>query len=623
MKSQLFAGSVTAALFSISSSVVLAETLHLDDQVITATRTMQSPVPVSAAVSVITREEIENKQIQSLPQLLKQLPGVSITSNGGRGANTTVNVRGTNDKHLLVLVDGIKIGSATSGSAALQLIPVELIERIELVRGPRSSLYGSDAIGGVLQIFTRRSTERGVKPFASFSAGSRDTMNGTGGVSAVFDRGWYNVAVESEHTDSFNARAFRPAYPKAYEGDNDGYWALSGAMSGGYRFENGLELQANYLRTKGRNKFDSRSTKGTSGFYAYGDVVQEVYGVQGRFSPVEPWLVTLKAGHSEDLGSNYQDDKFYSRFDSRRDTLGWQNEVRVAENQLVTVGFDYQHDRISTSDHYEKDQRDSSAAYGQYEIQLGKYGLQASVRHDRNQQFGSKNTGGLGLSYQLTDNWLTSFSYGTGFRAPTFNDLYYPPSASTAGNPDLKPETSQSYEWGLTGDTDYGVFDVRVYETHIKDLITWAGRSPMRPENVDKARIRGLEMSWKQSWEEWTFNTNATFMSPENRSKTNHRHLLPRRPKRTMNIEVDRAFGDFSIGASSYLSSQRYDSLSNAESTRLAGFGLFDLRTEYRLTPEWRVQAVLENAFDRRYQTAQTYEQPRRTLLFTVRYNAL
>ena len=617
MKSQFFAGSAAAVLLSVCSSAVLAEALHLDDQVITANRTTQSPVPLTAAVSVVTREEIENKQIQSLPQLLKQLPGVSVSSNGGRGTDTSVSVRGTNADQLLVLVDGVRIGSATSGSAALQLIPVDLIERVELVRGPRSSLYGSDAIGGVLQIFTRRGTEEGVKPFASFAMGNRSTMNSTGGVSAKFAQGWYNLALESEHTDSFSARSYKSS---SYEPDNDGYWALSGSLSGGYQFDNGLALQANYLRTKARSEFD--------GGKPHRDYIQEVYGLQGQFSPQENWLVTLKAGHSEDLSDNIYKEKPKndSQVNTRRDTLGWQNEISITESQLLTLGADYQHDRIggalSGAKRYDEDSRESSAVYSQYEVLLGRYGLQASVRHDHNQQFGDQATGGVGISYELSEIWMTSFTYGTGFRAPDFNDLYWP----DYGNPDLKPEHSESYELGLTGDTSVGLIDVRVYETQIKDLID-SYKDPQTKkssvENIEKARIRGLELSWKHSWQEWAFNANASFMRPENRSKDNHGKQLRRKPKRTFNFDIDRSFGDFSVGASSYLSSHRFDNKANSSNSRMGGYGLFDVRAEYRVTPEWRLQALLENVFDRRYQTAQTYEQPGRTLLFTVRYNAL
>ncbi|WP_407297713.1 TonB-dependent vitamin B12 receptor [Stutzerimonas zhaodongensis] len=596
--------------------------LSLDEEVVTATRTEQMLSPI-ASTSVITREQIVRSQIRSVPELLRGLAGVNIASNGGRGKTSAVYVRGTSSQHLLVLVDGVKIGSATSGGASLENIPVEQIERIELVRGPRSSLYGSEAVSGVMQIFTRRGEGAGFKPYFSTGAGSRSSFDGTAGISGSQGAGWFNLGVASASTDGINSRAYRPAAPRAYEPDADGYRELSGALRGGYRLDNGLQLDGSWLYVDTHSDYDSRSTSGATGRFAYSDGSQQVISARARFTPLDPWLVTLQAGHSEDNTDNFRDGRFYSRFDTKRDSFGWQNDFDVADDQLLTLGFDYQEDRIDVTDDYAVNARDNKGAYLQYQGRFGRHGVLAGLRRDNNEQFGNHDTGNLGWSYDLRDNLVLSASYGTAFKAPTFNDLYAPDTGFTAGNPDLEPEESQSYELGLKGEQSWGGWSLNAFENQIEEMIIWAGNSPMQPQNVQVARIRGIEGVVETELMGWDVVTSMTFLDPQDRSKANHGNLLPRRAKRSLNVGLDRAIGRFAVGTTLYAASERFDKPSNTEAERLPGYTLVDLRGEYRLDNAWRLQAKLSNLFDRNYETAQTYEQPGRAIHFTVRYQAL
>ncbi|NKQ11468.1 TonB-dependent vitamin B12 receptor [Pseudomonas sp. SST3] len=619
-----FTASAACALLGYSSLSFSLPTqpLDLDEQVVTATRTERSFSRIASS-TVITREEIERSQAASVLDVLRGLAGVSVSANGGRGKTSSVYVRGTSSQHLLVLVDGIKIGSATAGGASLESIPVEQIERIELVRGPRSSLYGSEAVGGVMQIFTRQGNGDGLKPYFSVGAGSRSSFDGTAGISGGQGAGWFNLGIASESTDGISSRAYRPTAPRAYEADADGYRELSGLLRGGYRFDNGLELDGSWLHVENHSDYDSRTTSGTRGRFAYSNGGQQVAAGRARFAPLDPWLVTLQVGHSEDNGENFRDGAFYSRFDTQRDTFGWQNDFSLADEQLLTLGFDYQQDRIDVSDDYAIDSRDNKGAYLQYQARFGRHGVLAGVRRDDNEQFGNHDTGNLGWSYDLRDNLVLSASYGTAFKAPTFNDLYAPDTGFTAGNPDLKPEESQSYELGLKGGQRWGEWSLNAFETQIDDLIIWTGSNPMQPQNVDVARIRGIEGSAATRLLGWDVATTLTILDPQDRSKANHGHLLPRRAKRALNIDLDRTIGRFAVGTTFYTASQRYDRASNADAERLPGYALMDLRGEYRIDESWRLQARLSNLFDREYETAQTYEQPGRAVHFTVRYQAL
>ena len=606
------------------SAFATEEPLPLNPQVVTASRTLVTPIAPVASSTLIEREQIERSQARTVPELLRGLAGVSITSNGGRGKSSSLSIRGTQDKHLLVLVDGVKVGSATSGSAALQSIPLEQIERIEVVRGPRSSLYGSEAMGGVIQIFTRHGEREGLRPWASLGAGSRSSYDGSAGVAGGNGAGWFSLGLAGESTDGINARAYRPSAPRAYESDADGYRETSASLRGGYRFANGLELDGNWLQAESHSDFDTRASNGNSGRYAYNDGELQVIGARARFTPLDPWAVTLQAGHSEDRSDAFQDGRFFSRFDTERDSFGWQNDLSLSDDHLLTLGFDYRRDRIDTSSRYAEDSRNNKAGYAQYMGAFGRHGVQLGLRRDRDSLFGSHDTGSLGWSYELTPELLFSASWGTAFRAPTFNDLYYPASGNTAGNPDVQPEESQSYELGLAGNHAWGHWSLNAFENQIDDLIIWArDGAVLRPDNVETARIRGLEAVLGTELAGWDIATNLTFLDPRDRSAANHGNLLPRRARRTLNIDLDRDFGRVGVGATLYASSERFDVASNSEASRLPGYALVDLRSEYRVNEEWRLQARLSNLFDRDYETAQTYEQPGRAIHFTLRYQAL
>lgn len=600
--------------FPFSIGQLAAAPLDLQQQVVTATRTAQTAQQSLAAVTVIDRERIERSQASSLPELLKQVPGVSLANNGGPGKSTSLFMRGTESDHVLVMIDGIKIGSVSGGGAALQDLPLELIERIEVVRGPRSSLYGSEAIGGVIQIFTRKGQGQGVKPFFSAGYGTHDTYSGSAGVSGGDGRGWYSLGVSGSDTDGINVKS---ADTSGYERDADGYRNLSATLSAGYRFDNGLELDANLLQAKSHNDYDSVNRARTSGFGANADGESKVFGTRARFSPLEPWRVTLQAGRSEDKSDAYQDGRFSSRFDSRRDSLAWQNDIDIAAGHTLTVGADYQRDEINGTTAYAEDSRDNFGRFVQYLGEAGRHDWQLSLRRDDNEQFGLHDTGNIGYGYALTDWLRATVSYGTAFKAPTFNELYFP----DYGNPALDAETSRSLEAGLAGQHGWGHWAVNAYRTVVDDLIAYDA-SISAPANVQEARIRGVELVLGSQLLGWDWNANYSLLEPENRSAgANRGNELARRAKQLFNLDLDRRLGAFSVGASLHAEGQRYDDLANTR--ELSGYATLDLRGEYRITPEWRLQARVANLLDADYETAEGYNQPGQAAYLTVRYQAL
>jgi vitamin B12 transporter len=483
-----------------------------------------------------------------------------------------------------------------------------------VVRGPRSSLYGSEAIGGVIQIFTRRGQAQGAKPYFSAGYGTHDSYTGSAGLSGGDGRSWYSLGVSGSDTDGIDVKS--PG-TSGYERDADGYRNLAATLSAGHRFDNGLELDANFLRADSHNDYDSVNSRRTSGFGANADNESLVFGTRARFSPLEPWLVTLQAGRSEDKSDAYQDGDFYSRFDSRRDSVSWQNDIELAVGHTLTLGVDHQHDEVQSTAEYDEDSRHNDGYFAQYLGQSGRHDWQLSLRRDDNEQFGQHDTGNAGYGYAFTD-WLRgTISYGTAFKAPTFNELYSP----DYGNPELDAETSRSLEVGLAGQHDWGHWAVNAYRTQIDDLIAYDA-SIFGPANVQEARVRGIELVVGSQLLGWDWNANYSLLDPENRSSGSNRgNELARRAKQLFNLDIDRRIGDFSVGTSLHAEGQRYDDLANTR--ELSGYATLDLRGEYRISPEWRLQARVANLLDVDYETADGYNQPGQAAYLTVRYQAL
>ncbi|MAP77142.1 MAG: TonB-dependent vitamin B12 receptor [Pseudomonadales bacterium] len=584
------------------SSLSFASTLDLGSDVVTATRTSQASS--IAATTVFERTDIERLQVNTAEELLRRATGVNLINNGGPGKSTSLQIRGSNDKHVLVMIDGVRVGSATSGVAALQNLPVEQIERIEIVRGPRSSLYGSEAIGGVVQIFTRKGGD-GLTPYFSTTVGSRQHRAGTAGLSGGDDNAWFNLGVSSLDTEGYDARPSR-------EVDHDGYRELSASLSGGYRFANGLLLDANLLQVESHNDYDS-------GNKANADSVLKAYGARARFAPLSFWDVTLQAGRSEDQNENFKGSTFDSRYDTRRDTASWQNDFALSEKQLLTVGYDWQQDSVSSSVDYPEDSRYNHGLFAQYLLHAGRHEWQLGLRHDDNEAYGEHTTGSVGYGYALTDSISLASSYGTAFSAPTFNQLYFP----GYGNPDIQAETSRNIEVGLRGQHRWGSWSANAFRNDIDDMIASVrvGGVSMA-ENVDKARITGLELEVLTQQLGWNWQANLTLQDPENRSSSANDDLLLRRvPEQIFNLDVDRRFGRIGLGASVHAEGRRWDNATNTND--LHGYNTVELRAEYWLSHAWRVQARVSNLFDNEYETAATYTQRGRAGYLTLRYQPL
>ncbi|SFR89300.1 vitamin B12 transporter [Dyella sp. OK004] len=605
---------LAAALSCVCGSVFAADVAgdsasDLNSVVVTATRTEQTQVNTLSAVTVIDRADIERLQPQSVQDLLQGTPGLSIANNGGPGKATSFFLRGTEADHVLVLVDGVKIGSATLGQASIQNIPVEQIERIEIVRGPFSSLYGSEALGGVIQIFTRRPQGAFVPNF-NLGYGSNQSVRAGAGLAGKVGDGWYAVEATHENTDGINACRGKPSPGGAgcfvYEPDRDGFRDNSVSLKGGYRFSEAWDADAQWLRSWGYNEYDGSQTNQS-------DVVQQVAGARVHYRPSKLLTLTLNVGQSADLSDNYKDGVFSNTFNTHRDLGSLQGDLALGGG-LWSLGYDWLRDRVDSTTTYARDRRLNRGVFGQWQQTFGAHSLQASVRRDDNQQFGGKTTGSVLWGWDFTRALRLTASAGTAFKAPTFNELYYP----GYGSPSLRPESSRSYELGLRGTHGWGGWSLNAFETHIRDLIAYDASVGL-PGNVERARIHGVEAVANTTLAGWDLRGTATWLDPRNESVgPNRDRLLPRRAGRSARIDADRRFGAFSIGASVYAADHRYDDIANR--TRLGGYALTDLRLAYALDRDWKLQLSARNVFDKRYETAAFYNQLGRTAMVSVSY---
>ena len=571
---------------------------RIDSVLVTANRTPTTASETLASVDVITREDIEERQPLDVPDLLGGLAGVDISRNGGRGNTTSVNIRGTSNGQTLVLVDGVRVGSATTGAAALGNLAPEQIERIEVVRGPRASLYGADAIGGVIQIFTRRNEGAS----ASVTAGGNNTRAVNAGYGRRSEQGFWSLNAARFLTDGFDV------VDDNGEPDDDGFRQTSLSFRGARELTDSARVDAAVQYREGEPRFDG-NPDGSSN-------KQHSTRLGLEFTPIDAWDLSI------DLTRAFDDSDGRAfgggRFTTDRYGVTLQNDFYLGAEQVLTVGGAIRHTEVGGTTDFNEDERDNVGVFGQYQWRPGAWDLELALRHDDNEAFGTATTGSAAAGYQFTDDVRGFVSFGTAFKAPGFNDLFFP----GFGNPDLEPERSRSWEATLTGS---GAIDWRftAFRTEIDDLIGFDSAT-FTAENVDNATIEGVETRLATTVAGFRTRLNATLQDPENERTGN---TLRRRAKVLANLAVSRQVGAFRYGADARFRGERYDDAANRD--ELGSFATVDLRASWEIAPQWRLRGVVRNAFDRDYATARTsgftagdeYNSEGRVALITLSWN--
>lgn len=598
-----------------SSPVVLSEgnSTSLETVVVTANRVARTVDDSLASVTVLTDKDIEREQASSLQELLQSRAGFQFVNNGGAGKVTSLFLRGTESDHVLLLIDGVKVNSASLGTPRLELLPLEMIERIEIVRGPRTSLYGSDAIGGVIQIFTKKGkVGEKAKPTVAVKIGSNNTQGISVGIRGGFAKGWYSLQLKKEDTDGYNActgnsTTFAGCFTEEF--DDDGYDNTSASFNVGYQLSDKTTLSAQLLRSD--NDIESDGAPPFSPNEA--ETLVQSYGVTLTSELNDRADIRFSAGHSDNKNKNFQSGTFFSRFDNERDTYALQSNIDITDNQLITVGFDYQDDKVESTS-YTANDRDNNGFFAEYQLDTAKQNMTIGARNDDNEQFGSKTTGNIAVGHAINQRLKLIGSYGTAFKAPTFDELFFP----FFGNPALKAENSKSVEVGLRGQQVWGNWSAHMYRTKVDNLIVFDA-ALNSANNVNKAEIKGLELIANTRLQGWDLSTNITFLSTEDKSSgANSGKELARRPDQSARFNLDRNFGKFSLGGSLIAESNRFDDAGN--NRKINGYATTDLRASYRFNKALTLQAKVGNVFDKNYETASFFPQDGTNYMLTLRY---
>ncbi len=593
---------VSLAGIAFALPAIAAEQINLNDIVVTASRIEQSRTSVIGDVTVIDREAIERTGAGSLTDILRLQPGVQVTNNGGAGTAASIYLRGTNDQHVIVLVDGLRINSATLGTTAFENIPLSQIEKIEILRGPASSLYGSDAIGGVIQILTRKSNSEKPLAHAAAGLGSYNTKTAEAGISGGYGNLQYGVNVSSFDTDGFSAKRIRD---NAYDKDNDGYRNLSASAFLDLTLQPGHILGLQFFESKGRSHFDNA-------YDNYGDQTLQSYAFTSRNQFTDFWHSTFKLGmgvddsdsHAKPTASNPTGT---SKYRTEQQQITWQNEFKLPLGTL-TLAYDRLEqdvDSASSPKSAYKKERNNDGFLAGYVADIGNHAVQLSLREDHNTQYGNYNTGGIGYAYRFSPEWRVSANYGKAFKAPTFNQLYYP----NFGDPNLSPEKSENVEIGLKYTGNVWNAGLTVFENKIRNLIEFSGAatpgctySGFCPVNVGKAKIQGatLEGSWNIT-DALLISGNLTVQSPRDEESN---QLLARRGNRYGTINLMHTWDKLQWGAEITGASTRYNDAANTKD--MQGYMLVNLMANYRLNPEWKLEARANNILDKNYILAYT-----------------
>jgi len=596
--------SVPAFALAILSPSAFANAPAFDTVVVTATRTPQKADDVIADTTVIHAEEIARSGAGSVADILQRQRGIEITRNGSAGAATSVFLRGANSNQVVVLLDGVRVGSATTGAASWNAMPLGAIERIEIVYGPLSTLYGADAIGGVIQIFTRKGEGSPVVS-ASVGAGSNGTRQLDAGTAGGVNAFSYAIGAGYEESDGFSATR-QGAF--GFNPDEDGYRRrnLHGRMS--YTVAPGHEIGAQLLVSRLRAQYDS----GAGSFDTHSEQDLNTAAVFMSNQILPNWRSTVQFARSEDKQGSFSSAAASgaSHIDTVQDEFTWQNAVALGPDTLQLL-YSHRKEEVAAM----QQTRITNAYAAVYSARRGSHLFDASARQDRSSVYGNKRTGAAGYGYDFGNGLRASASVGTSFRAPTFNELYYP----GYGLPTNKPEKGRNHELGLRYDGGRVELDARYYRNRLSDMIVSATPCPTRAGscayNVNEALLEGVSVGGSTRIAGVNLRGSLDWQDP--RDETTGKRLA-RRAKRHASFAADYTAGTVKTGAEWQLSSGRFDDAANLRP--LGGYGLLNLYTTWQFTPELSLLVRLNNVADKHYELARNYGTSGRTWFAALRY---
>jgi vitamin B12 transporter len=607
--------------------------LKISNVFVTATRTPIAKNNVIADVTTISSEDIERAGSSSLPELLQRQPGIEISNLGGPGKVSTLSLRGTSSTHSIVLIDGMRVGAATSGFSAIEHIPLSQIRKIEILRGPASSLYGQDAIGGVIQIFTKKGVD-GFKPYVGIGYGSYNTSNFQSGIRGGNNQTTYAINFAAMNTDGFSAFIPNPnntsgAVTNAANLDKDGYKNYSLSSSLNHKINQDYEIDLQYFLSEGKNKFDQQFANFAPFVDFKNEARQKSYGLNLKGQINNAWQSSIKIGQSTDkyldkqkwnpnIGvydptptsswgcggfCGAQDSSLVDLYKTTQNQFTWQNNIKLNKGSL-TLLYDFLEQKIKTTDLYEKTQRTNHGVMVGYSLIEDKHNFQSNFRKDFNSAYDDAVTGNIGYAYSINSNWTIASSYGTAFVSPSFNYLYSLADTYALGNPNLKPEKSKNIEGSIRYKDDSGSISLTMFQNKIDDFIiysnpTYSTGSRTTTQNLNKAEIQGLTISGDQFLGHFQIKGSVTSQSAKNEDTDKY---LPRRASLIGNISLNYYIGQWNIGVEETFSGNRFNDAANT--VNLSGYALTNIVADYKINDKLKLNLRLNNVFDKDYSLA-------------------
>lgn len=591
---------------------------------VTANRFQEPSSSILAPITVVEREQIDRWQSNSVIDVLRRMPGIDVGQNGGIGQQSSIFVRGTNSNHVLILVDGVRLNQANvSGSSDISQIPLSLVQRIEYIRGPRSSVYGSDAIGGVINILTERKTEGGT---LNATMGSHGYQEYDGSIKQkVGDRTTLIAAGSYLYTKGYDVEANgnTGGHPQP---DRDGFMNKSLWLGVNHDVNDDVSL---YARAYG---FDNRTA-----YDAYYDSYNKTLtDTRALFSRTYDGGVKFhRDNYSSSLNASYNYTKDYdydprygrygkgSRFtNSEQYNVQWGNHLLLG-NGSIGGGVDWQRQSVKEGSNGfpNKEHFDNTGLYLTGQQKLGNVIAEASVRSDHHSEYNWHTTWQSNLAWEFVEGYSVIGGYGTAFKAPNLNQLYVDnPLWNLEGNLNLKPEESKQWEGGFEGLTGPLAWRVTVYRNDIENLIVYKSAKPVDTyENIGKALIKGAEFTGEM--DTWVFHHTFNYQYIDARNKETHQRL-ERRARQQLKYQLDWQVEKLDMGVTYQYIGQRTDKdYGTNENVSLGGVSIWDLTASYPITSHLSIRGRIANLFDKDYETAYGYRTPGREYFLTGSYN--
>ncbi len=570
-----------------------------EEVVVTATMTETPIFEVLGSASVVTAQDIAIHQPLDFSDILESQVGLDVTRNGGRMSSTSLFTRGTNNGHTLILINGQRFSSATLGSTQFQIVDPELIERVEIVRGSRSAIYGSDAIGGVMQIFTKKPSED-PEGFLTMEGGSHSTSRFSAGISNSFDKASFSIALSHEQSDGIDSQID----DSDKNGDDDAYKASNGNLFWSYDVSEALSIKASHLNSYTESDYD------LSGFFARVDTLPysinkvRVNSFDVNYKPSDAYQSRFSVGHSVDHSDlrdrTYRDD-LATIIETSRDSVYWQNDIRINESLLTTLAFDFLDEKVSGTTNFAEDARDTKAFIAQLQWKQSEFDIVVGGRHDEMSAHGGETTGNIAAGYSIGDNYRIYTSWAEGFKQASINDLYWP----FGGNPELEPEESDAREFGVKAKFDNIYFDVSVYKTDIKNLIEWTPNEDFTvwsPQNVNEVEIEGVEFSTQYKRETWSVDGSVSYSKAVDADTDLD---LINRARRKLTLGASKEFEKFTVGATFKAQGERTQS----SGQNIGGYGVVGAYASFQPEEHLTIKLKINNLTDKSYLLNERYNE--------------